>query len=169
MATPWNRLGKAVLTCTHNQCFKQKYEKYQNFSTENLFFYNFKNLCILHGYVFVMTENLARHTCRKVSDHHISVSILSDTGDPWVCCFWGVRRFCLNSPSWDLVLGWVPPIGDDLALKQMSHLMGKPKICIGENKDADQLRGNRYADQRLCFRYTDSTLPLLLKSDVSSF
>ena len=24
--------------------------------------------------------------------------------------------------------------------------MGKPTICIGENKDADQLRGNREAD-----------------------
>ena len=45
----------------------------------------------------------------------------------------------------------------------MSHLMGKPTICIGENKDADQLRGNREADQRLCFRYSDSTIPLLLK------
>ena len=29
--------------------------------------------------------------------------------------------------------------------------MGKPTICIGENKDADQLRGNREADQRLFF------------------
>ena len=29
--------------------------------------------------------------------------------------------------------------------------MGKPTICIGENKDADQLRGDREADQRLCF------------------
>ena len=37
--------------------------------------------------------------------------------------------------------------------------MGKPTICIGENKDADQLRGNREADQRLCFRYSDSTIP----------
>ena len=45
----------------------------------------------------------------------------------------------------------------------------KPTICIGENKDADQLRGNREADQRLCFHYTDSTLPLLLKSEISSF
>ena len=36
--------------------------------------------------------------------------------------------------------------------------MGKPTICIGENKDADQLRGNRKADQRLCFRYLDSTI-----------
>ena len=31
----------------------------------------------------------------------------------------------------------------------MSPLMGKPTICICENKDADQLRGNREADQRL--------------------
>ena len=29
--------------------------------------------------------------------------------------------------------------------------MGKPTICICENKDADQLRGNRKTDQRLCF------------------
>ena len=47
--------------------------------------------------------------------------------------------------------------------------MGKPTICIGENKDADQLRGNREADQRLCFRYSDSRIPLLLKSEISSF
>ena len=45
---------------------------------------------------------------------------------------------------------------------QMSCLMGKPTICIGENKEADQLRGNREADQRLCFRYSDSTIPPLL-------
>ena len=44
--------------------------------------------------------------------------------------------------------------------------MGKPTICIGEDKDADQLRGNREADQRLCFRHTDSTFPLLLKSEI---
>ena len=48
----------------------------------------------------------------------------------------------------------------------MSHLMGKPTICIWENKDADQLRGNVEADQCLCFRYTDSALPLLLKSEI---
>ena len=38
----------------------------------------------------------------------------------------------------------------------------KPTICIGENKDADQHRSNREADQRLCFRYSDSTIPVLL-------
>ena len=47
--------------------------------------------------------------------------------------------------------------------------MGKPTICIGENKGADQLRSNCEADQRLCFRYTDSTIPLLSKSKISSF
>ena len=37
-----------------------------------------------------------------------------------------------------------------------------------ENKDADQLCGNRTADQRLCFRYIDRTIPLLPKSEISS-
>ena len=46
--------------------------------------------------------------------------------------------------------------------------MRKPDFCICENKDADQLRGNREADQRLCFCYTDSTVPLLSNSEISS-
>ena len=46
--------------------------------------------------------------------------------------------------------------------------MRKSAFCICENKDADQLRGNREADQRLCFRYTDSIIPLLSKSEISS-
>ena len=33
----------------------------------------------------------------------------------------------------------------------MSRVMRKPAFCLCENKDADQLRGNREADQRLCF------------------
>ena len=44
--------------------------------------------------------------------------------------------------------------------------MGKPTIYIGENKDADQLHGNREADRRHCFRYTDSTIPLLPKYEI---
>ena len=52
---------------------------------------------------------------------------------------------------------------------KMSRIVRKPDFCLGENKGADQLRGNREADQRLCFRYTDSTIPLLLKSEISSF
>ena len=36
--------------------------------------------------------------------------------------------------------------------------MGKPTICIGENIDADHLRGDCEADQRLCFRYSESAI-----------
>ena len=53
-------------------------------------------------------------------------------------------------------------------VQYMSLVVRKPAFCICENKDADQLRGNREADQRLCFRYTDSTIPLLSKSKISS-
>ena len=50
----------------------------------------------------------------------------------------------------------------------MSLVMRKPAFCIFKNKGADQLRGNREADQRLCFRYTVSTIPLLPKSEIPS-
>ena len=51
----------------------------------------------------------------------------------------------------------------------MSRHMGKPTICVGENKGADQLRSDCEADQCLCFRYSESTVPLLLKSEISRF
>ena len=51
--------------------------------------------------------------------------------------------------------------------RYMSSIVRKQAFCICENKDADQLRGNREADQRLCFRYIDSTIPLLLKYKIS--
>ena len=44
----------------------------------------------------------------------------------------------------------------------------KTFFCICENKDADQLCGNHKADQCLCFRFTDSTIPLLSKSEITS-
>ena len=50
----------------------------------------------------------------------------------------------------------------------LSRVVRKPAFCICENKDADQLLGDREADQRLCFRYTDSTIPLLPKSEISN-
>ena len=46
--------------------------------------------------------------------------------------------------------------------------MRKHVFCICENKDADQLRRNRKVDQHLCFRYMDSTIPLLPKYEISS-
>ena len=51
----------------------------------------------------------------------------------------------------------------------MSLVMRKPAFLLCENKDADQLHDNREADQRFCFRYTDSTIPLLPKDEISSF
>ena len=45
----------------------------------------------------------------------------------------------------------------------LSCVVRKSAFCICENKD-----GNREADQSLCFRYTDSTISLLLKSEISS-
>ena len=40
----------------------------------------------------------------------------------------------------------------------MSHQMGKPTICLSENKGADQLRSN----------YMDGAIPLLSKFKISS-
>ena len=54
-----------------------------------------------------------------------------------------------------------------IAFYQMSRVVRKLAFCRCENKDADQLRGNREADQRLCFRYTDSTISLLPKYEIS--
>ena len=55
---------------------------------------------------------------------------------------------------------------------EMSHVMRKPAFCICENKDADQLHGNRESDQRLSFcnidSRIDSRIPLLPKSKISS-
>ena len=49
----------------------------------------------------------------------------------------------------------------------MCRCMGKPTICISENKGADQLRSSE-APQHLCFRYTDRTISRPLKSKISS-
>ena len=56
-----------------------------------------------------------------------------------------------------------------LVMYYMSRDARKLDNCLCENKGADQLRGNREADQRLCFRYSDSTIPPLLNSKISSF
>ena len=62
----------------------------------------------------------------------------------------------------------VPQSGQIKRNFHLSRDVRKPDFCICENKDADQLRGNREADQRLCFRYTDSTITLLPKSEISN-
>ena len=44
--------------------------------------------------------------------------------------------------------------------------MRKPDCCICKNRGADQLHINWADDQRLYFRYIDSTIPLPTKPDI---
>ena len=52
-------------------------------------------------------------------------------------------------------------------LKYESH-HEKTRYSHMRKKGADRQRGNRAADQRLCFRYIDSTISLLPKFEMSS-
>ena len=64
--------------------------------------------------------------------------------------------------------------GELIVHTYLSHVVRKQAFCICENKDTDQLRGyiqlrgNREADQCICFRYTDTTIPLLPLYEMSS-
>ena len=51
----------------------------------------------------------------------------------------------------------------------MSRIMRKPDFCLCKNKDADQLCSNCTADQRICFRCSDRTIPLLPLPKISRF
>ena len=53
-----------------------------------------------------------------------------------------------------------------LAIFELGH--DKPVVCLCKNKGTDQLLSNCEADQHLGFHYTDSTLPLFLKYEISS-
>ena len=46
----------------------------------------------------------------------------------------------------------------------MNRCIRKPAFCVCKNKGADQLCSNCETDQRLCFCYMDSTIPLLSNS-----
>ena len=58
---------------------------------------------------------------------------------------------------------------ENFEMYYVSRMMRKQNFCLCENKGADQLRSNCEADQRLCFHYMDSTISLLLKSEISIF
>ena len=60
MGTRKNRHIEAVLTSTHNLCFEQKYEKYQNFVSENFQFLAVKFSIYLNRRVFVMFEKYVK-------------------------------------------------------------------------------------------------------------
>ena len=138
----------------------------------------------LYGHVILM-HKLAGHSSYNGQLRDLNISSLSkylivNLFSPPRCLEWGfilIAPFpdhCLLVPFYMFKNG-VFPFGHCQKRTsiykriEMSRPMGKPTICIGENKDADQLRGNREADQRHCFRCSDCTLTLLLKSEISSF
>ena len=59
------------------------------------------------------------------------------------------------------LLNTVNPCANELIMK-------KRVFCICENKGPDQQGGKLAADQRFCFYYKDSAIPLLLKHVISS-
>ena len=85
-------------------------------------------------------------------------------------------HFCYESHMWKWPVGvlyqmFILLVTDEACYERQNGILcssiyepphGKPTICICENKDADQLRSNCEADQRLCFRYMDSAIPVLL-------
>ena len=62
-----------------------------------------------------------------------------------------------------------PPKAQFLAKKIKIIELGHEKngFLHMRKQDADKHRGNREADQRLCFRHTDSAIRLLSKSEIS--
>ena len=89
--------------------------------------------------------------------HMLKQRHISSALQPWLFSAFGFR--CMGSIICLLLL--ISDISKLLRLHKLSRVVRKPAFCICENKDTDQLCGNRTADQRLCFRYIDSTIPLL--------
>ena len=53
-------LGEAVLTCTYNLCFGQIKKNIKNFQLKIFNVLKLKNLCLLHGQVFVIEWGVLR-------------------------------------------------------------------------------------------------------------
>ena len=76
----------------------------------------------------------------------------------WLGSIYSCQKFTIL--VW-LILSW-------RLCHKLSHVIRKQTFSICENKNADQLRGDREADQCLCFRHIDSTFSLLSKPEISS-
>ena len=150
---------------THNLCFEQKYNKYHNFSFENCHFSSHKNRSMLHrtgGFTQITHFRCSTEGC---CCSHPLYTLFTQTK---VCQYnMTLQR---EQHHFDIFVGEIPsPAGWKRArFQNLSLVMRKPAFCICENKDADQLRSNREADQRLYFRYSNSTIPLLPKSEILS-
>ena len=65
-------LAEAVLTSTHNICFEQKYEEYQNFLSEKFHILVAKFSVYLNRHVFVMCPKTSFHMARSIRDKPIN-------------------------------------------------------------------------------------------------
>ena len=65
MGTRKNRLAEAVLTSTHNLRLEEKYENYQNFSSDSFHFLVEKFSIYLNRRVFVMEIVTFTSTCQS--------------------------------------------------------------------------------------------------------
>ena len=74
---------------------------------------------------------------------------------------------CSDQPQVILVNGGVSQSSPFIYTK-LSRIMRKQDFGLCEKKGADQLRSDCEADQCLCFRYSDSTISLLLLAKISS-
>ena len=63
--------SEAVLTCTHNICFEQKYENSKTNQLKTVIFTAVKNPCMLHGRVFVMKriQNMLSISVSKILEN----------------------------------------------------------------------------------------------------
>ena len=67
----WVLVRTAVLTSTHNLCFEQIYEKYQNFSSENFHFLVVNFSIYLNRRVFVMIRAKHSRSLIRIFTGHI--------------------------------------------------------------------------------------------------
>ena len=152
VSTCEKRLGEAVLTSSHNLCFGALV-----YACKPQIYY------INVGY----TGMYISWTCfQEIVSIIISTKLLGT--HPF--CFFrypGTKRL---DKTFLLVYCQLTTKKYTINMHKMSRVVRKPDFCLGENKGADQLRSNSNceADQRLCFRYSDSTIPLLLIAKISS-
>ena len=96
------------------------------------------------------------------TDKNYLPAILS-TCTHFICSSWS-KPFKLA--RYDLDCAYIMSLNNKTTFEPCHEKTGF--LHMRKNKDADQLRGNHEADQRLCFRYIDSTIPLLSKYEISS-